>query len=583
MATRNIYITDTTDPSEDGSIDHPYDTFSDINWTTGGANSIFDWVAADDDVFINLAKGDSWEVALTVGISGVSGHPITIQAYGTGADPIIKQPNGNDANAWITVDDDYITFKDIEFDGNGANQAAGFGRVIHLSAATNIIFDGCTIKNCRNNADAFGVGSLDSSDITIQNCIFSGNYIRSILGQGDACDTWTIHNNTITGVSEAAGIDFQLGPDTIVITDNTISGGGFGIRVGNNNVGEESIGVTITGNNITDFGNSAAASHGIQVFVDGNSDTYNISNNTVSEPANDYDGYKFAWQGNPTTVTINGNTFTNSSSPTGDSGIVVDMFDTGTATITNNKIYDAPHYGIYILGGNNHTITGNLFKDCGVDDFPAIAVESATWEGENVDASNHTIAYNILDTCERGIGLNVKDGLTINDIKIYNNVIYGTYGTTSVVGAGIYLYETDGTMSGILIKNNIFYDNGANYHLAVCAECQTNFVSDNNDFYGSTNWKWGAEADDTSLADWQTASSGDANSIVADPLFVDAAGGNFKLRWPSPCISAGTDVSLTEDYLGKTIPIGGAFDIGAIETYREIWYKKLFNRLRLFL
>ena len=39
----------------------------------------------------------------------------------------------------------------------------------------------------------------------------------------------------------------------------------------------------------------------------------------------------------------------------------------------------------------------------------------------------------------------------------------------------------------------------------------------------------------------------------------------FSLQGVSPCIGTGVDVSLTEDYIGNTVPINTTFDIGAYE------------------
>lgn len=89
-ADQNIYIDSSASDGGDGSILTPYNDFSDINWTTGGSNSVFDWVAAGHDVFVNLKSGETFEEMLTVGTSGASGHPITIQAYGTEDKPIIS-------------------------------------------------------------------------------------------------------------------------------------------------------------------------------------------------------------------------------------------------------------------------------------------------------------------------------------------------------------------------------------------------------------------------------------------------------------------------------------------------------------
>jgi hypothetical protein len=60
----------------------------------------------------------------------------------------------------------------------------------------------------------------------------------------------------------------------------------------------------------------------------------------------------------------------------------------------------------------------------------------------------------------------------------------------------------------------------------------------------------------------QTGSNG---NISVDPLLVDAAGNNFNLQAASPAIDAGTDVSLTSDFISTSVPRGEAEDIGAYE------------------
>ena len=88
----DIYIDEGVGGTHVGSIANPYDDFADINWTTGGDNSIFDWYAGAEDasVTINLMEGDEWLETLTVGASGSATYPIIIKSYGAGAKPIIN-------------------------------------------------------------------------------------------------------------------------------------------------------------------------------------------------------------------------------------------------------------------------------------------------------------------------------------------------------------------------------------------------------------------------------------------------------------------------------------------------------------
>jgi len=101
----NIYIDGTT--GGDGSLATPYSDFASINWTTGGDNSVYDAVVANKDVTINLKRGVTWREQLTIGASGSAAHPIIIQAYGEGADPIIS--GADVVSTWTAAKYDYYT------------------------------------------------------------------------------------------------------------------------------------------------------------------------------------------------------------------------------------------------------------------------------------------------------------------------------------------------------------------------------------------------------------------------------------------------------------------------------------------
>ena len=91
----DIYIDESVAPGGVGSLADPYSDFSEINWTTGGDNSIFDWYAGAEDasVTINLQEGEEWREELIVGTDGSATYPIIIRSYGSGATPIINATN----------------------------------------------------------------------------------------------------------------------------------------------------------------------------------------------------------------------------------------------------------------------------------------------------------------------------------------------------------------------------------------------------------------------------------------------------------------------------------------------------------
>ena len=134
------------------------------------------------------------------------------------------------------------------------------------------------------------------------------------------------------------------------------------------------------------------------------------------------------------------------------------------------------------------------------------------------------------------------------------------------------------TISGCIVRNNIFYNCGAS-SMDGNTGCGITFFSpqyvdaqtfENNCFYSSqtTNVvKYRTGAMTVSQFNAQNGNSGDViqNNIQDNPLFVNYAAGDYHLQSTSPCIDAGTTPDATTDYDGNTIPYGSAPDIGAYE------------------
>jgi len=413
---------------------------------------------------------------------------------------------------------DYITFDSIEFRNAGTTYESQwyYGGAISdwpSGNATNITINGCTFKN---------------NPISISN-------MNDVAGTGS--DNWTITNNVFTGFHNAMGV-VVYGPSGATISGNTLD-----YLRGPIMIAGASSNITIDNNIITRYGvgTKGVQRFGISTTLTG--DHYTITNNTVRNPQIFADAYELAFKGNPTDVTIIGNRYYQDGSAFGDSGLVVDIYSDGKATISNNYLEGVPCIGLYVLGGNGHTINNNHLKNCGSGCYGGTAgqygleIASISWDGAERTASNHKVFNTIFDNVYNPLFLYEAIAAVPSGHKFYNNTISAV---------GYFGFRAYGTFSGLKFKNNILYDNGA---LTNIVRLDANFSGDidmdYNLYYGNATYRWGATSYNT-FAEWKTASSQDSHSIAADPLFRNRAGGDFRLKWGSPCINAG--INLGDDY-----------------------------------
>ena len=137
-------------------------------------------------------------------------------------------------------------------------------------------------------------------------------------------------------------------------------------------------------------------------------------------------------------------------------------------------------------------------------------------------------------------------------------------------GGHIVLFYHQARTANLVVRNNIFYKaNFATIYDERTSVSFPNLTLDYNCYYNTTNkvvWMDRSKVyTESNFGSFKTDTGKETHSVVADPLFVDAARGDYRLSNASPCIDKGTSVSATVDFSGNATPKGSGTDIGAIE------------------
>ncbi len=318
----------------------------------------------------------------------------------------------------------------------------------------------------------------------------------------------------------------------------------------------------------------------------------------------------------PHHVTVNNNTFHQT-----DSSAVFSQY-ANNITVTNNEVtqaveqesqecitmsytsnfdvsYNEIHDGVGLNAGeginvkdasSNGNVHHNLIYD--LDTEPpnpseygdvGIYVDAYTSAGPNPSDYLHDINIYANDiSTPVGIAVSAEQGGHVQNVNIYNNIVHDN-NEWNDPAAGIQITNWDtnpGTKDEIYIVNNTVYNNGRGIYINSATAGDGTFYVYNNISTENTasNSEFTAGVTGTIVHDnglyWPSTTPYETctNCIVENPLFVDAANGNFQLEATSPAIEAGTSTSApSTDYAGNSRPQDGdkngtaLFDIGAYE------------------
>lgn len=486
-------------------------------WNTLSSPNAHTFVAGD---ILYFMRGTTCDGELQPHGSGSSSAPITVNAYGSGAQPIINGGTSNTA-AFALLNQSYWTIENIALE-------QGVYHGIDIEANSNTAITGITIANVTATGATY-VSQVrgDSGEITVN---------------ADGTDSATVSNVSITGAN---------------VGNSTVSDGIY-VNAGNTQsmTGVKGSSITVQNSNVYNvYGDGL-------LVIDANNVT--INSNVVSQSgkcpscsnANSTPGPIWVW--NTTNAVMSWNeSYANTSWGAADGGGMDIDYYNQNVTAEYNYIHDNKGYCVSAFAAEDTTTLNSIIRF-------------------NVCINNNN---NSAAQAEGDFYLNAWDGGTFNGVQIYNNTSYWD----STLASNQEFLDNAAAFTGSMpsfYKNNLVY---TPLQSPGMVNAYPPFTLSNNLYYSSASspqyWFGYNGTWYSSFSAYQTGSGQDQNSIVANPLLGDP-GYDVDNVWPttqyqpqsgSPAINAGVNVCTGisgcsmggNDFLGKPLP--STLWIGAIQ------------------
>jgi len=273
-------------------------------------------------------------------------------------------------------------------------------------------------------------------------------------------------------------------------------------------------------------------------------------------------------------------------------GIFTDFSD--DLSLFGNESYGSVReHGIYHSNsGDRALIRGNYCHD---NFSSGIQINADPAAGDDGISSNCLVERNFL--LRNGLGTGMGGGgaainlASVRDSVIRNNVLIANRATGIALwddgqgtqwgsrdnlivhntvrhdaGQGRFAFLIWNGSTGNVLKDNVLVG-GARGAISLTTDSLSGFVSDYNVLFSQGGWPI-VQNDVTSqsytLAQWQVTGR-DVHSFAQNPVFPNAAGGDWSLASVSVGRDTGVDVGVSRDYQGSARPRGAGFDMGAYE------------------
>ncbi|HNX87527.1 MAG TPA: hypothetical protein PKH58_00470 [Paludibacteraceae bacterium] len=241
-----------------------------------------------------------------------------------------------------------------------------------------------------------------------------------------------------------------------------------------------------------------------------------------------------------------------------------DIYNSLTTSLSNN--FKCISIGSSVSGITNvfnNKIHDILLNSMSAGSIPAIYTSGGT--GTTTNIYNNIIYPDIAFTHPAATWYGIQT-IGLGAVNIYYNTIY--IGGANITAGNSYGINRGGTGTTNILNNIVFNarsnSTGTGKHYGIYTTSTSLLTSNYNDIYtnGTGGYFGYSTLDRLTLTDWQTATSKDANSLNADPLFTSATDFlplNFSLRAGTTVTGITTDITGTiRDVVNPTI---GAYEI----------------------
>jgi hypothetical protein len=493
--------------------------------------------------------------------SGTLGNLIYLTSYAGDEDPVII--GGQDANMYGFQfrGASYISVIGLRFTNHSI-------AAIDMRSASGVPTSHCLVKDCQivtpNCLDCIHIaGDADCPVVSnqLEDCFVDGSgeafhVVKTnhapgtrligctIAGGsygvriGESCDSTHIEANSLSELS-SFGIFSMLGNSGITIRKNTFhKAGGTGIFLQNDPFCE------VSGNSFDSTGSTAA------IQLDTGCDSSSVDSNTITL-GQGHANLGIRLRTDNSFVDICDNTIVREGDYSSQAGIYLDR-DNSNISIERNRILSAGYCGI-VIGGASGGNTEITVSRCNIS-CRDICLNIPKRNQDHIHVYN-----NFLHSAEMGV-------------RNYGASHSGFY-FNSIACCTCYFQDDWGTTDFDTLRNNVMYSQGG-YCLFVkfMFSPPDGFSSSSNCLYapGSHVGYW-KRYNKSALADFQSASGGDLNSISIDPLFVGGSPADLHILEESPCRGVGIPIPwiTTSDFDGETRD-SLLVDLGADQWYDQV-------------